>query len=134
MKIVYSSTDEQELEIKNLISYFYQSVFPKYFSEDEIEHFREIGVLQNVNRRYIYYGTIKAAFQIMTCLQVLSFLLEKGAECGMTPDEKQLLIHNIQLLNENGCFFPFAPENFQSAHSLQAEQALAALPANAYLI
>ena len=118
----------------NLISYFYQSVFPKYFTDEEIEHFKEIGVLQNVNSRHIYYGTLKAAFQIMTCLQVLTFLLEKDRGCGMAADQEKLLIHNIQLLNESGCFFPFSPENFQHILSHQAERSLAAMPANEYLI
>ena len=73
MKIVFSSTVEQEQEIEYLISKFYHSVFPKFFTEDEIHHFQEIGVLQANKNDFSYNGTLRAAFQVITCLQVMMY-------------------------------------------------------------
>ena len=80
MKIVFSSTVEQEQEIENLISKFYHSVFPQFFTEDEIQHFQEIGVLQANKNDFSYNGTLRAAFQVITCLQVIMSVLEKKVE------------------------------------------------------
>ena len=61
MKIVFSSTVEQEQEIENLISMFYHSSFPQFFTEDEILHFQEIGVLQANKDDFSYNGTLRVS-------------------------------------------------------------------------
>ena len=59
MKTVFSSTEEQEQEIASLVSRFYESVFPQYFTESEILHFREIGVLEPNQSSCYLLGNIK---------------------------------------------------------------------------
>ena len=115
MKIVFSSTVEQEQEIENLISKFYYSVFPKFFSEDEIQHFQEIGVLRANKNDFSYNGTLRAAFQVITCLQVMISVLEKKVENHSSSFQlrlKQTFEQNNTLLNQYGIFFPFNYEHF----------------------
>ncbi|MEY8753802.1 DUF5365 family protein [Peribacillus frigoritolerans] len=113
MKTVFSSTEEQEQEIASLVSRFYESVFPKYFTESEILHFREIGVLEPNRSSVTYLATLRDAFQVMTCLQVLMSILDKQKRV-MGPKSEELFQHNITLLNECGIFFPFYYDHFSS--------------------
>ena len=114
MKIVFSSTVEQEQEIEDLVSKFYHSVFPKFFTEDEIHHFQEIGVLQANKNDFSYNGTLRDAFQVITCLQVIMSVLEKKAEnhSALSIKLEKLFEQNNTLLNQCGIFFPFNYEHF----------------------
>ncbi|MGE7761324.1 DUF5365 family protein [Peribacillus sp. NPDC097895] len=115
MKTVFSSTEEQEQEIASLVARFYESVFPKYFTESEILHFREIGVLEPNQSSFTYLATLRDAFQVMTCLQVLMSILDKQKRVDslmMESDSEELFQHNIALLNEYGIFFPFYYDHF----------------------
>ncbi|MES1039756.1 DUF5365 family protein [Peribacillus simplex] len=115
MKTVFSSTEEQEQEIASLVTRFYESVFPKYFTENEILHFREIGVLEPNQSSVTYLATLRDAFQVMACLQVLMSILDKQErEDFMEPESEELFQHNITLLNECGIFFPFYYDHFSS--------------------
>ncbi|MET1177303.1 DUF5365 family protein [Peribacillus simplex] len=117
MKTVFSSTEEQEQEIASLVSRFYESVFPKYFTESEIIHFREIGVLEPNQSSVTYLATLRDAFQVMTCLQVLMSILDKQKRedfIMMESKSEELFQHNITLLNECGIFFPFYYDHFSS--------------------
>ncbi|MFF2456069.1 DUF5365 family protein [Peribacillus simplex] len=117
MKTVFSSTEEQEQEIASLVSRFYESVFPKYFTESEILHFREIGVLEPNQSSVTYLATLRDAFQVMICLQVLMSILDKQKRedfIMMESKSEELFQHNITLLNECGIFFPFYYDHFSS--------------------
>lgn len=139
MKTVFSSTEEQEQEIASLVSRFYETVFPKYFTKSEILHFRKIGVLER-NRsssRFTYLGTLRDAFQVMTCLHVLlSILGKQQAEEWMNPDSAELFQHNITLLNEYGIFFPFYYDHFSNMNQEATNdlQMMDAQVANQYLV
>ncbi|MGE7594605.1 DUF5365 family protein [Peribacillus frigoritolerans] len=135
MKTVFSSTEEQEQEIASLVSRFYESVFPKYFTESEILHFREIGVLEPNQSSVTYLATLRDAFQVMTCLQVLMSILDKHKRV-MEPKSEELFQHNITLLNECGIFFPFYYDHFSSIN-LEANNEMQMMDiqvANQYLV
>lgn len=115
MKVVYPSTEEQEQEIANLVGRFYESVFPIYFTEDEILHFKELGVLQPNKSTFTYTGTLRDAFQVLTCLQVLLTIMDKKEKVNSKEQERkseELFNRNISLLNEYGIFFPFSYNHF----------------------
>ncbi|MCR8867815.1 hypothetical protein CN563_13070 [Bacillus sp. AFS026049] len=134
MKTVFSSTEEQEQEIASLVSRFYESVFPKYFTESEILHFREIGVLEPNQSSVTYLATLRDAFQVMTCLQVLMSILDKQKRV-MEPKSEELFQHNITLLNECGIFFPFYYDHFSSINLEANEiQMMDIQVANQYLV
>ncbi|MBT2614810.1 MULTISPECIES: DUF5365 family protein [unclassified Bacillus (in: firmicutes)] len=135
MKTVFSSTEEQEQEIASLVSRFYESVFPKYFTESEILHFREIGVLEPNQSSVTYLATLRDAFQVMTCLQVLMSILDNQKRV-MEPKSEELFQHNITLLNECGIFFPFYYDHFSSIN-LEANNDMQMMDiqvANQYLV
>lgn len=138
MKIVISSTIEQDQEIEHLISTFYESVFPQFFSEAEIQHFQEIGVLQANKNDFSYTGTLRAAFQVITCLQVIITILGKKVEHPSASEElQQMFEQNSTLLNHYGIFFPFNYEHFiysvsDENHKLMEMKNIQ--PANQYLI
>jgi hypothetical protein len=135
VKTVFSSTEEQEQEIASLVSRFYESVFPKYFTESEILHFREIGVLEPNQSSVTYLATLRDAFQVMTCLQVLMSILDKQKRV-MEPKSEELFQHNITLLNECGIFFPFYYDHFSSIN-LEANNEMQMMDiqvANQYLV
>ncbi|MFS0762490.1 MULTISPECIES: DUF5365 family protein [Peribacillus] len=139
MKTVFSSTEEQEQEIASLVSRFYESVFPKYFTESEILHFREIGVLEPNQSSVTYLATLRDAFQVMTCLQVLMSILDKQKReefIVMEPESEELFQHNITLLNECGIFFPFYYDHFSSINqeSNNEIQMMDIQVANQYLV
>jgi hypothetical protein len=115
VKMVFPSMEEQEQEIAILVERFYQSVFPKYFTKSEMLHFQEIGVLQPNKSTHTYFGTLRDAYQVMTCLQVLlSILDKKEKENSFVIDSRfeEMFQHNITLLNECGIFFPFYYDHF----------------------
>lgn len=137
MKTVFSSTIEQEQEIENLVTYFYKTVFPQFFTKNEILHFMQIGVLHKDSGYYAYQGTLKSAFQIMSCLQVILTLLDKkitSTSFQLDTDSEDLLNHNIRLLSENGLFFPFTHENFNLLVETADERFSYVEPANQFLI
>ncbi len=70
LKIVYASTTEQELKIKNLVEYFYSSVFPVYFSEEEISKFEKMNFLNILGKNELT-GTLKESYQIISSLETL---------------------------------------------------------------
>ncbi|CAH0192586.1 hypothetical protein SRABI96_01709 [Peribacillus sp. Bi96] len=139
MKTVFSSTEEQEQEIASLVARFYESVFPKYFTESEILHFREIGVLEPNQSSFTYLATLRDAFQVMTCLQVLMSILDKQKRedsLMMESDSEELFQHNIALLNEYGIFFPFYYDHFSciSHEASKDVQMMDIQVANQYLV
>lgn len=123
MKIVFSSTSEQEQEIGNLVSFFYGSIFPRYFTEEEILHFEQIGVLQTPANNISYFGTLRDAYQVMTCLQVILSILEKKENSNKSLERKfeDLFDNNIKILNDYGIFFPLSFDHFTSLNKEKSE-------------
>jgi hypothetical protein len=109
MKVLIASTHEQEEKIQELINYMYFTVFPQYFTDDEIQYYNDLKVLHTTTRHFEYFGTLKEAFQVITGLQTLISILE-------CHDQKQeyddMFDHNVQILQEFGLFFPFSLDQF----------------------
>lgn len=139
LKVVYSSTQEQEQEIGNLSSEFYDSIFPSFFSTSEILHYREIGVLTRGSSNHPYIGTLKSAYQVISALNVIKFILEPIIQDEPDRDDEKnivLLEKNIKILTEAGIFFPFTAEHFESVnyHFIRSELLTNSEPDNKLLI
>ncbi|WP_110928910.1 DUF5365 family protein [Bacillus massiliglaciei] len=138
MKIVFSSTEEQENQIKELTSNICQHILPYYFTDEEMLRFKKIGVLEPNISHYTYNGTMREAYQVMTCLQVIvSILGEKEKSKSFYKDVKyrKLFERNVALLNEAGIFFPFEYHHF--SHPLAETDGMdlySSEAANQYLI
>ncbi|UQD51267.1 hypothetical protein C0971_03990 [Bacillus methanolicus] len=116
MKVVYASTPEQEQKIKELVDYFYSSVFPIYFSDEDIMEFNRLKVLHTSTRHFEYFGTLKEAYQVIASLQTLISILE-------TSQSKEkyysLFVKNASILEEFDIYFPFTFSQFSETRSLR---------------
>ncbi|GAA3895185.1 YhcU family protein [Anoxybacillus suryakundensis] len=110
MKSVYVATEEQKQYIHSLIEQFYTCIFPKYFTDDEIDTFQSLGILQFESSTYD--GTLKEAFTIISALQSLQAIIEFTSFHRHSADYEQLFQHNIEQLEQHGISFPLTLEHF----------------------
>jgi hypothetical protein len=118
VKVVYASTPEQLEKINELIQYFYTDVFPLYFTDEEIELFKRLNVLYTSERSLEYFGTLKDAYQVITCLQTLCHILEGS---HFDQNYESLFHKNVETLSQFGLSFPFRFENFIDTKNVKAE-------------
>lgn len=109
MKIIEASTPEQERKIAGLVTYFYQSIFPSYFSDGEITDLIQMNVL-NVRFHHQLDGTLREAFQIIASMDIIIHLIETK-ELGRRKYQ-QLFNKNAHILTRLGMEFPFTYEHF----------------------
>lgn len=119
MKIVLGSTKEQEARIDQLLVYLRYSILPLYVTEEELASYDSMGLLQFDNKRNLYNGTLKEAFQVMTALQTVISIIEneKKFEADAYETYEHLFNFNAELLNYFGLFFPFHLHYFKSIES-----------------
>ncbi|MCI3984393.1 YhcU family protein [Bacillus vallismortis] len=117
VRIVNAATAEQESFIKELSMKLFHDVFPLYFSELDIQRFKKKGVL-SLNNNHDYQGTLKEAFQIMACLQMIHIILTKPSPLN-DVNNQAVFEKNSKMLNDFGINFPFAFSDFE----LKANQA-----------
>ncbi|MFT8321041.1 MAG: DUF5365 family protein [Bacillus sp. (in: firmicutes)] len=110
MKVVYASTPTQAEKINELIQTFYSTIFPYYFSDDEIQQFSSLNILKPTAEEMGRIGTLKVSYQIITALQTIISILEVPQN---TNKYKQIFAKNVQILRENELCFPFELENFK---------------------
>ncbi len=110
LKTVYVATEEQKQYIHSLIEQFYTCIFPKYFTDDEIDTFQSLGILQFESSTYD--GTLKEAFTIISALQSLQAIIEFTSFHRHSADYEQLFQHNIEQLEQHGISFPLTLEHF----------------------
>ncbi|MEH7107664.1 MULTISPECIES: YhcU family protein [Bacillaceae] len=116
MKIVFASTPSQEEEICELVRYIYSNVFPRYFTDEEIHQFEKLKVLHTSTKHFEEIGTLKDAFQVMTCIQTMISILEYPCFDEQYAD---IFNRNATNLNEFGMFFPFDYEQFMTTKDLR---------------
>ncbi|WP_033829613.1 YhcU family protein [Bacillus andreraoultii] len=118
MKIVYASTSEQEKKINSLVEYFYSTILPKYFSDKDINQFIQMNLL-NVSGSNELSGTLKEAYQIISSLETICFLIESKS---LREDKYQEMFDkNVHILNHLGLSFPFSYEQFLSEKNVSME-------------
>ncbi|WP_445486513.1 DUF5365 family protein [Niallia sp. 03133] len=109
MKVVYASTPTQADKINELIQTFYSTIFPYYFSDDEIQHFKSLNVLNPTSEQMDSMGTLKTSYQVIASLQTIISILEEPQNKNRY---KQIFEKNVRILEEFELFFPFNLENF----------------------
>ncbi|WP_026574394.1 YhcU family protein [Bacillus sp. UNC438CL73TsuS30] len=116
MKIVFASTPSQEEEIYGLVGYIYSTVFPLYFSDDEIRSFEQLKVLHTSSKQFEDFSTLKDAFQVMTSMQTIISILESPT---LDDQYSSLFNKNVSNLQEFGLFFPFEYDQFVEAKNMK---------------
>lgn len=109
MKIVYASTPEQEIKINHLIKYIYSTILPKYFTDKEINEFIDMNFLDVIGLNK-HSGTLKEAYQIISSLETICFLIESN--CLGIEKYQDMFNKNVQNLNDLGFPFPFSYKHF----------------------
>ena len=118
MKIIYASTPEQEKKINHLVEYFYANVLPKYFTDKQINEFIKMNFL-NVNDFNNQSDTLKEAYQIITSLETICFLIESQS---LDKEKYQKMFNkNAQILNNLGFSFPFYYNTFLETKNISME-------------
>ncbi|PKG25393.1 DUF5365 family protein [Niallia nealsonii] len=110
MKVVYASTPTQEEKINELIQLFYSTIFPYYFSDDDIRRFSRLGVLSPTDEQMEQIRTLKSSYQVIASLQTILSILENKENMD---EYKQIFEKNVDILNDLQLFFPFSFENFK---------------------
>ncbi|TRZ35907.1 hypothetical protein CEQ21_09790 [Niallia circulans] len=110
MKVAYASTPAQEEQINELIQTFYTSIFPDFFSDDEINKFSNLNVLRLTQEQSYMLSTLKNSYQVIAALQTIISIVENSDESDDEYD--QLFERNVEILDEFELFFPFRLDNF----------------------
>jgi len=116
MKVVYASTPTQAEKINELIQLFYSTIFPYYFSDDDIRRFSRLRVLSPTDEQMGRIDTLKNSYQVITSLQTILSILENK---GNMDDYKQIFEKNVDILNDLELFFPFSLENFKNRKQIE---------------
>jgi hypothetical protein len=109
MKVAYASTPAQEEQINELIQTFYTSIFPDFFSDDEINKFSRLNVLRLTEEQAYMLSTLKNSYQVIAALQTIISIVENADEC---EQYHHLFEKNVEILDEFELFFPFRLDNF----------------------
>ncbi|MFD2683008.1 YhcU family protein [Bacillus seohaeanensis] len=131
MKVVIASTHEQEEKIQELINYMYFTIFPNYFTDDEIEHFEDLQVLHTATRHFEYFGTLKEAFQVISSLQTIISIIENSSK---ESAYEEMFYTNVQILQDFGLCFPFSYEQFSEGENSKYNLSMYAKAANQLLV
>ncbi|WNS76704.1 YhcU family protein [Bacillus sp. DTU_2020_1000418_1_SI_GHA_SEK_038] len=118
MKVVFASTYEQELKIKELIQNLYSKVFPLYFPDEEIKEFERMQVLHTTTRHSEYFGTLKEAYQIIASLQTIISILELPQ---LEDKYEGVFVKNVHTLEQFGLTFPFSFSQFNGSKIIKDE-------------
>lgn len=109
MKVAYASTPAQEEQINELIQTFYKSIFPDFFSDDEINKFSNLNVLRLTQEQSYMLSTLKNSYQVIAALQTIISIVENSDE---SDEYDHLFERNVEILDEFELFFPFRLDNF----------------------
>jgi hypothetical protein len=116
VKIVFASTPSQEEEICGLVRYIYSTVFPLYFTDEEICEFEHLKVLDTSANHFEEFSTLKDAFQVMTSMQTLISILESP---NLSDHYASLYDKNVATLQDFGLSFPFEFDQFLDAKNMK---------------
>jgi hypothetical protein len=131
VKVVIASTHEQEEKIQELINYMYFTIFPDYFTDEEIHQFEDLQVLHTTTRHFEYFGTLKEAFQVISSLQTIISIIENSSN-ELVYEE--MFYNNTQILQDFGLFFPFSYEQFLEGENCKHNLSMYSKAANELLV
>ncbi|WP_147533077.1 YhcU family protein [Bacillus marasmi] len=131
MKIVFASTPGQENKVEELVQYFYSTIFPNFFHDDQIKQFEREKVLKPTCN-FDGFDTLRDAYQVIACLQTIISILEANET---QYEYKAIFDKNASMLTEMGLHFPFKFSQFHHARGMKIEMlSIYSQPANQYLI
>ncbi|GGC98982.1 DUF5365 family protein [Pontibacillus salipaludis] len=109
MKIVTASTPEQQEYVKEKITYFFDSLFPFFFSGSYAEDLKNFGVLSIEG---IEEYTLKEILEVTAALQTLQSLLECISDCTGDQKHSKQFDRNTKILEKHSIYFPLRYDDF----------------------
>lgn len=116
--------------------YLRSQILPRYVSEEDLEKYTEMGLLQFSTQGNLYNGTLHEAFQVMTALQTIAFIVSDLNVSSQNELFKytQLFDRNIAIINYYGILFPFNLSFFLKEKQEQDFLLFPLEPVNEYII
>ncbi|MCD5322917.1 MULTISPECIES: DUF5365 family protein [Pontibacillus] len=112
MRIVTASTPEQHKYVKEMVTYFFESLFPFFFSSSYREDLKNFGVLE---LKDLEEFSLKEILEITAALQTLQSLMECMSEEGSEMKHSKQFERNTKILTKHSIYFPFNYDDFSSA-------------------
>lgn len=130
MKVVVASTEEQVEKLNELIQYVYTSIFPRFFTDEEIKEYISLEILHFPREKDNRLYTLETAFRAITSLEVIISIIE-GVP---SSDPSDLFEKNANILKESGLSFPFSYQSFLTRNEMRDLCSQFIKPANEYLV
>ncbi|WP_404331091.1 DUF5365 family protein [Mesobacillus maritimus] len=112
MKIVFASTPGQLEKVEELAQYFYSSILPLYFADEDIKEFEKHKVLFTTKEQLENFNTLGDAFRVITSLQTIISILESQ---DLSDKYSPVFEKNAKTLREFEIYFPFQFSEFVEA-------------------
>jgi hypothetical protein len=132
LKIVFASTPGQVKKVEELAQYFYTSILPMYFTDEDIEEFAKHKVLYTTKEQFENFNTLGDAFRVITSLQTIISILESQ---DLSDKYSPVFEKNAQTLREFDIYFPFQFNEFVDALRIENDYiSIYSKAANHYLV
>jgi hypothetical protein len=132
LKIVFASTPGQVEKVVELAHYFYSSILPLYFTDEDIKEFEKHKVLYTTKEQIENFNTLGDAFRVITSLQTIISILESQ---DLLDKYSPVFEKNAQTLREFGIYFPFQYNEFVEALRIENDYiSIYSKAANHYLV
>jgi hypothetical protein len=132
LKIVFASTPGQVKKVEELAQYFYTSILPMYFTDEDIEEFAKHKVLYTTKEQFENFNTLGDAFRVITSLQTIISILESQ---DLSDKYSPVFEKNAQTLREFEIYFPFQFNEFVDALRIENDYiSIYSKAANHYLV
>lgn len=132
MKIVFASTPGQVEKVEELVQYFYSSILPLYFSDEDIKEFEKHKVLFTTKEQLENFNTLGDAFRVITSLQTIISILESQ---DLSYKYSPVFEKNAITLREFEIYFPFQFSEFVEALRVDNDHiSIYSKAANHYLV
>ncbi|KGP93292.1 hypothetical protein N780_12120 [Pontibacillus chungwhensis BH030062] len=117
MKIVTASTFEQQEYVKEKITYFFDSLFPFFFSKNYAIDLENFGVLSIEG---VEEYSLKEILEVTAALQTLQSLLECISDRVGDPKHSKQFDRNTKILEKHSIYFPLRYDDFLSTSDKEA--------------
>jgi Family of unknown function (DUF5365) len=132
LKIVFASTPGQVEKVEELAQYFYNSILPLYFTDEDIKEFEKHKVLYTTKEQIENFNTLGDAFRVITSLQTIISILESQ---DLSDKYSLVFEKNAQTLREFELYFPFQFNEFVEALHIENDYiSIYSKAANHYLV
>ncbi|PAQ14310.1 hypothetical protein CD798_11435 [Bacillaceae bacterium SAOS 7] len=112
MMIYMASTIEQEEKIIELVQQIKEQILPRFFSDEELEHMNEQGILHITDKHIESFHLLRDAFKVIASLQTIIAILEVREPSQLSSCYEDMFQRNVETLKEFDIHFPYLLSQF----------------------